>query len=122
MPETSRPQFSVCHLEIPAPDLEVATKFYTDVFGWRIHRDTDGMEYAFWDDGGIGGGFDPKMTPQENGANLVITVEDICSMLDKIESHGGKTTKPRTEIGGGHGYFAEFLDPLGNRLGLWTKT
>jgi predicted enzyme related to lactoylglutathione lyase len=30
-------------------------------------------------------------------------------------------TSPRTEIGGGMGYFAHFIDTEGNRQGIWAQ-
>lgn len=113
-------RYSVCHLEIPAPNLHASIRFYSDVFGWKV-TEAEGMDYAFFDDGGIGGGFDPTMQPRDNGVNLVITVDSIEDMLEKISEAGGRVTKGRTAIGGGHGYFAEFLDVQGNRLGIWSR-
>jgi predicted enzyme related to lactoylglutathione lyase len=50
---------------------------------------------------------------------LVLAVTDVDAKLAEIEAAGGKTLTPRTEIGGGHGFFAYFEDPNGNKLGVW---
>ena len=110
-----------CHIEIPAPNLEKAKKFYTDVFGWEVEV-MEGGNYAFFKDGLIGGGFDPDMKVAKGGPNLVIECDDILAKMDEIIVAGGKQTMPKTEIGGGMGFYASFLDPNGNRLSIWSKT
>jgi len=109
-----------CHIEIPAPNLQLAVKFYQDLFGWEIEIIPD-ESYAFYKDGSVGGAFDPDAIPQQEGVNLVIEVEDIPAKLNEIEAAGGKITKDKTEIGGGYGFYASFLDVNGNRLSIWSK-
>jgi predicted enzyme related to lactoylglutathione lyase len=48
-------------------------------------------------------------------------VEDINGTLKKAESLGAKTERAKTEISGGHGFFAIVKDPQGYYLGIWSK-
>ena len=109
-----------CHIEIPAPDMKKASDFYSKVFGWEVEIFPDNS-YGFFKDGLIGGGFDPTEPPQTSGINLVIEVDDIPAKLEEIVAAGGKVTKEKTEIGGGYGFYASFLDTNGNRLSIWCK-
>ncbi|MFC1887714.1 VOC family protein [Candidatus Cloacimonadota bacterium] len=111
----------LCHIEIPAPDLEKTTDFYNSVFGWEVEIAPDNS-YAFFKDGTVGGGFDPDAAVQKEGINLVIEVEDIPAKLSDILAAGGVKVKEKTEIGGAYGYYASFLDISGNRLSIWSKT
>jgi len=108
-----------CHIEIPAPDLDAAVKFYTELFGWETQP--MGPTYVFYQNDSVGGGFDADMKVSEGGCNLVIEVDDIPAKLKEIEAAGGKTVKEKTEIGNDFGFFASFLDINGNRLSLWSK-
>ncbi|MCZ7644826.1 MAG: VOC family protein [Planctomycetota bacterium] len=112
---------TICHVEIPAPDLEKAKTFFREQFGWTIH-DNLGPTYCLWSAGGLGGGFSSEMAVVEGGLNVILAVDDIPGKLEAIARAGGKSVQGKTEIGGGHGFFALFKDPNGNRLGLWSKT
>ncbi len=109
----------VCHVEIPAPNMKKAKTFYTKLFGWDCSREMGPTYCLFVDPSGqFGGGFDSDAKPTKNGAVLFIEVADIDKSLAAIKKAGGKVAKAKTEIGGGHGHFAYFNDPNGNRLGL----
>ena len=110
----------LCHIEIPAPDLEKTAEFYRKIFGWEVEIAPD-KSYAFFKDGSVGGGFDPSSSVQPDGINLVIEVDDIPEKLLEIEQAGGIIVKQKTEIGGGYGFYASFKDINGNRLSIWSK-
>lgn len=111
------PAGSICHVEIPAPNLSLAIAFYQAAFGWSVQR-FDAQGFALFDDGAVGGGFDPEAEPNRTGACVYLRVEDIDAALARVEEAGGKTLKPKTEIGGEFGFYAHFADPNGNRMGL----
>jgi len=50
---------------------------------------------------------------------ITVDVDDIDAALAKIEQLGGKTVRPRQDIGGGMGFTAYFTDPEGNLTGLY---
>jgi hypothetical protein len=48
-----------------------------------------------------------------------VSTDDIEASLAKAEKLGGKAVMPKTEIPG-FGWFGLFLDPTGNKVGLYT--
>lgn len=110
-----------CHIEIPTTDALKSKEFYGKIFGWEFNE--MGGEYVmFKTPEGIGGGFTTERKPCTDGAGLYIEVEDIEKKLAEIEEAVGKTITPKTKISDEFGFFALFLDPLGNGLGIWSKT
>lgn len=104
---------------IPAQDLQKAEEFYSRIFGWKI------SVYAknFWlfDADTIQGGFDPSMSAYEDGIRFSITVDNINKTLKQIEKCGGQIIKEKFEIAPGFGFCAQFKDPNGNVLELWSR-
>ncbi|MCC6573534.1 MAG: VOC family protein [Planctomycetes bacterium] len=118
MPAEYKPG-SVVHLEIPAPDMKKALKFYKTVFGWEVEGDPK-SPYCMFKDGHVGGGFDGTAKPTKKGNVLIVFTPDITTKLKEIKKAGGKSLQKKTKIEGGHGYCAYFKDPNGNKLGLWS--
>lgn len=121
----------VVHFEIPADDVDRAKEFYGSVFGWQLQTMSMGeSDYTIatttpvdeqtqrpTEAGGINGGM--MQRAQHTPAPVItIDVEEIDQSLKEIESRGGSTVTPRTEIPG-MGAFAYFKDPEGNVMGLW---
>lgn len=110
-----------CHIEIPATDVQKAKEFYGQLFSWEF--DDMGGEYVmFKPPDGPGGGFTTERKPSAEGITLYIEVEDIPKKLAEIENAGGKVMTPKTKISDEFGFYAIFVDPEGNGLGLWSKT
>ena len=116
----------IVHIEIPAQKAQEAGKFYGDLFGWKIESDPMYNYVQFQAEGGPGGGF---VEVVEDGGGTVhykpdsvllyVSTEDIDATLARVESLGGKTLLPKTEIP--HvGWWGVFTDPTGNRVGLFT--
>lgn len=112
-------EYIISHIEIPAPDLDKAAEFYYKVFNWK-KVDAKMENYVMFKIGetGTGGAFDNsiKPAPEKAGPQLVIEVEDIEKKLKQIEVEGGKIVQNKTEIPGGHGYYAVFQDPNNNYM------
>ena len=107
----------VVHFEITARNGKRLQDFYAKLFGWKIDA-SNPMNYGIVDtqsEGGIGGGIGP--TDGESGVTFYIEVDDPQAYIDRIESAGGKTVVPVTEIPG-MVTFAQFADPEGNVVGL----
>jgi predicted enzyme related to lactoylglutathione lyase len=114
----------ICHVEIPAPDMAEAKRFYEAVFGWKVELWGDGT-YAIFktSDKGLSGGLVGERPVADGGCVIFLECEDMPAMLEKITANGGKVVLGKTAIGGGEmGYFSYFRDSLGNKLGLWSKT
>jgi len=109
----------IVHVEFSALDREAAGRFYADLFGWEVQQMPE-MNYATFSTGQekFGGGFNP-VSPEYPAGTIAIYVDtdDVIATLAKAESLGGKTIMPKTEIPG-VGWFAFFLDPTGNKIGL----
>jgi hypothetical protein len=111
----------IVHIEFSAADPQAAADFYQNLFDWDVRHMPEMEYYTFESEPNRGGGF-PKVDHEVFKAGDVVVyiqTEDIPSMLTKIETHGGKTLMPETEIPG-TGSYAFFADPTGNRVGLFT--
>jgi uncharacterized protein len=109
----------VVHFEIAGEDVGALQSFYRDAFEWTIDSDNP-MNYGFVKTGGegIGGGMLQGQGPMSHYVTIYVTVPDVAAHLGKVESLGGKTVLPPTDIPNG-GQFALFSDPAGNVVGLY---
>ena len=112
----------VVHFEIPADDMERATKFYTNVFGWKIKKWEGGMiDYRLVTTGDSGTpGIDGAIMQRSEMASTVVNSIDVPSVdnfLKKVKKNGGKVVTPKTPIPG-IGYFAYCKDTEGNIFGI----
>ena len=119
----------VVHFEVPFDDGDRARAFYNGAFGWTIMAMPE-MNYTMVstgpttenvgpsEPGYIGGGLTERNELLQ-GPVITVDVDDIDSALAKIEQLGGKTVRPRQDIGGGMGFTAYFTDPEGNLMGLF---
>jgi predicted enzyme related to lactoylglutathione lyase len=111
----------IIHVELFCDSIEPARKFYGDVFGWTFKEWGDTTNYLLFMDasGKLGGGFSTGMTNQGGGGTLLyIFAADIDSKLAQVEAAGGRTLDPKTEIPG-VGFYATFVDPFGNHIGIF---
>ncbi len=118
---------SVVHFEIPAGDLNASKEFYQSVFGWEMKAYSDdyvSVTTAETDErggskvpGAINGGLQKK-GERAVSPTIVVQVENIDEVLHSIKEKGG-TVAIEKEAMGDMGYYAQFNDPEGNRLGLF---
>lgn len=95
--------------------------FYEGVFGWRVHPNTPGPGYWFFESGAVGGGFDAS-APPGGGLMLYLEVEDIDATLALIAEYGGVLVRGKEPIGEADpGSDARFTDPSGNHMGLYSS-
>ena len=117
----------VVHFEIPAEDLMASKEFYQSIFGWKFkdwdanyvsvmtaQSDTDGKSI---EPGAINGGLQRKgeraVTP-----TVVVQVDDIDQALKDIVEKGGTVMLEKEKMGD-QGFYAQFNDLEGNRMGLF---
>lgn len=119
---------AISWFEIPATDLERATKFYEIILDvtlnpmdlenirMRIFPLIDSMK-------GIGGaivdsgGFHRPSTTE--GPLIYLNGNpDLQNVLDKVDSAGGSVMVPKTAISPEYGFMAVIIDTEGNRIGL----
>jgi uncharacterized protein len=105
--------------EVVGKDGAALQRFYGDVFGWSIDASNPmgyGMTSA--DDSGIGGGIGGTQDGSAGHATFYVEVDSPKATLEKIESAGGRTIVPETEIPN-MVTFALFADPEGHVVGLY---
>ena len=121
----------VVHFEVPYDDVERATGFYRDVFGWQIQSipelsyhmvatgpvEAQGMPS---EPGFVNGGMLPRQPGSPSTPVITIDVDDIDAALADIEARGGSTVEKKVPIGN-MGFAAYFKDTEGNLLGLWQS-
>ena len=115
------------YIELPAPDIAAAKRFYGNAFGWAF---TDyGPAYAAFHGTGIEGGFDARGTiasrpdnthrQAAHGAFVIFKTHDLEAAAARIEEAGGRITTPPFDFPGGRRF--HFTDPAGNELGVWAE-
>ena len=119
---------AISWFEIPANDLNRATKFYETIFGVtlapldlpNIKMRMFPLENMMTDVGGAvvdsGGFHKPSAT---DGPLIYLNGNpDVQVVLDKVEAAGGKIMVPKTMISPEYGSMAVIIDTEGNRIGL----
>lgn len=115
----------VVYFEIGGREAEGLKEFYNELFGWNISEtgaaSAAGSPYWFVqnEESGIPGGIiktDENMPP--NYVMFYVQSDDLQATLDRVESLGGKAVVPPSDVPGGRGQIAVFMDPSGNVIGL----
>jgi len=111
--------------EIPTRDIDTAQRFYEQLLGKALRRETIGEALmAVFDapDDVVGGALinAPGMgAPQAQGTLVYLDAGPSLDVtLARAEALGGRVTTPRTALPPGLGYFAHIIDVEGNRVGL----
>lgn len=115
---------TVSIVEIPMKQVEKSISFYETIFQVKIERmkmmDTelgvfpsDGKSVSIVLTKG------PGYLPKSDGVLVYLNAgDDLQPILRLVEENGGKVLLTKTEISPEMGYYALFLDPEGNRIGL----
>ncbi|HJU40952.1 MAG TPA: VOC family protein [Tahibacter sp.] len=112
--------------EIPAVDLDRAQRFYETALGQPFKRETMGeVELAVFPYGGqpMSSGAlirHERCSPSMDGTTVYLSVENLSVVLDRLGKLDAQTVVPRTALPEGMGFFAQFRDCEGNRVGLWS--
>lgn len=116
---TSKP--TVVWTEIPVTDLDKASAFYREVFGYEMKLDATGpnpMAVFSSDMSGVGGHLYPGTPATDNGPTIHLAVPDTLEAASKrCEAAGGSVVSPAVIIPPGR--FAYAKDPDGNSIGLF---
>ena len=119
---------AISWFEIPATDLNRATKFYETIFGISLHPlDLPNIKMRMFplDDmmSQVGGalvnsaGFH-KPSATDGPLIYLNGNPDVQTVLDKVEKAGGQIQVPKTMISPEYGFMAVIIDTEGNRIGL----
>ncbi len=110
--------------EIPAANFERAVGFYEKVFDTKLLRDKfDSSDLAVFPKEGSGNsgcvmkadGYKPA---REGSIVYLSAGKDLAGPLARAAASGGSVAIPKTQLPDGLGYFAQFIDTEGNRVGL----
>jgi predicted enzyme related to lactoylglutathione lyase len=116
----------VVHFEIPYDNKDRASKFYSEIFGWKL-LDISEMEYTLVhaaktdknnmvaEPGAINGGLFHRNASAKQPM-IVIGVQSIDETIKKVVSAGGKVVTPKQPIP--NGSYARVTDCEGNVIGL----
>jgi predicted enzyme related to lactoylglutathione lyase len=108
------------YIEIPAKDIKVAKKFFSEVFGWSF---VDyGPDYCSFSNEGIDGGFfqaELTVSTDSGSALIVLYSNELEVTQSKIEESGGTIIKPIFSFPGGRRF--HFTDPNGNEYAVWSE-
>lgn len=111
----------IVHFEIASPNLERASAFYLELFGWEVGEEQmDGYRLVKTAEGSIGGGL--LRTPEGifPYVTVYVGVDDLRASLQKAEELGGKVIVEPMPLSG-VGEFAMFQDPDGVMMGLFNE-
>lgn len=116
---------AISWFEIPVTNFDRAKKFYSAIFNYEMPETTMGsvrMGFLLYEQGkGVGGAicYGKDYEPSQKGTIPYLSAgSDLNNVLNRVENAGGKIVVPKTEIGENYGYFAYFIDPEGNKIGL----
>jgi hypothetical protein len=114
--------------EIPAADLERATRFYETILGRSLKAETMGtsaLSVFPYEQPGVGGcviagnGHVPSSSGTLVYLNAAPKLDDA---LPRVTKAGGRVVLPKTALPGDLGLFAHVIDTEGNRVGLHALT
>jgi len=112
--------------EIAATDLDRAKDFYAKVFNleFQLIEMPDSKMYMFGssDKPGSSGCLvkSSENKPSTDGTIIYFACKDCAVEAGRVEEAGGKLIVPKTDIGE-FGFFAQFIDTEGNRLGIHSQ-
>lgn len=112
--------------EIPTDNLDRAQRFYETILAQPLKRELfGGTDIAV-----LRGGDKPNSSgalvamddcrPSVQGSIVYLSVADLDAVLARAQTNGGDILVPRTALPEGMGFFAQFRDSEGNRVGLWS--
>jgi len=118
---------AITWFEIPSRDLDHATRFYEDVLGVQLKPDAMGptMKFSIFPaDKGQPTGcvmHADGYRPSAEGTTVYLNLrDDLAKPLAKVEKAGGKVLQGRTALPENMGFYAQFLDSEGNRVGFFS--
>ena len=116
----------VSWFEIPAKDFDRAVKFYENLFEIKLNRMEDENEQmAFFPaKANVSGAVSKAQNFEPSADGPVIYFNSkgkLDEYIDSCSKSGGKVIQSKTEIEGGHGFFAMALDSEGNRIGFYSE-
>src|SRR5688572_14314969 len=109
---------AIDYIELTVLDVADAKRFYGAAFGWTFND--YGPGYAgIQGDGREVGGFRKDESVRPGGPLVVLYSRELEDTVKRVESAGGRITKPPYGFPGGRRF--HFTDPSGNELAVWSE-
>lgn len=113
--------------EVAVTDFERAKKFYEAILEVKMEtEEIPGYQMAYFPfyqgkpTGSISKGAD--CVPSTTGTLIYLNGNpDLSVILNKVEKAGGKILVPKSPITPEYGFFAQFIDTEGNKIGLHSE-
>ena len=113
--------------EIPATDIERASRFYSDVMATQlVQQEFGGAQMAMFqsdNQGDVHGAIikGDGYVPSDKGSLLYLNGgDDLAIPLARVKAAGGEVLQPKMGIGE-HGFIAIFKDTEGNRVAFHSQ-
>ena len=101
---------ALCWNDLVTSDAEASTRFYSELFGWRIEPVADGAYWTIYNGERTNGGLIPLEGMPEVW-NVYFATDDIDATQSALEGAGGRVMVPPREVPAGR--FAVVADPQG---------
>jgi predicted enzyme related to lactoylglutathione lyase len=110
----------ITHVEFPSDDLERATSFYSQLFGWDIRQIPEMPDYALFQDrpGESGGAIGLRGQTAPERLRIYVEVESLDVTVARVLELGGSIAVEITDVPG-QGRYAAMIDTEDNEIGLW---
>ncbi|OUZ12762.1 glyoxalase [Aeromicrobium sp. PE09-221] len=111
----------ISYIEFGVSDLTATRDFYTAAFGWEFNdygpsysgiRSPEGESEI--------GGLNATSTPGGDGPLVLLFSDDLDSTVEAVRDAGGTIAAGPYDFPGGRRF--EFIDPSGNRLGVFADS
>lgn len=108
------------YIEIGVSDLNATRAFYGAAFGWEFNDYGPAYSGIKAPDGsGEVGGLNPNAAPSSDGPLVLLFSEDLDATVRAVTAAGGTIAAGPYDFPGGRRF--EFIDPSGNRLGVYAQ-
>jgi predicted enzyme related to lactoylglutathione lyase len=112
---------ALTYLELGVTDLAATRAFYEQAFGWSfVDYGPAYAGIAAPDGDGEVGGLNPAAAPSAEGPLALLFSADLDASVTAVQEAGGEIAAGPYAFPGGRRF--EFLDPSGNRLGVFSET
>lgn len=115
---SNRDHHGIDYIEFTAGDLAESKRFYSEAFGWTFNEYGDAYA-GIVIDGVERGGLTVGERASGVGPLVVLYSDDLEVTLGCVVAAGGSIVAEPFAFPGGRRF--EFLDPNGNRLGVWSE-
>lgn len=111
---------AISYIELGVTDLAATRAFYESAFGWEFNDYGPTYSGIKAPDGdGEVGGLDGGAPPSAGGPLVLLFSEDLDASVEAVRGAGGTIAAEPYAFPGGRRF--EFLDPSGNRLGVFAE-